>query len=89
MREQSPGLAGLPFNNPEWDYSDQYHEIQAKNALEALERGDTRTVRRILNEMVEIAAGYRRGKRSLIVVGAGRVLRGLGRRTGKKKGGRP
>lgn len=69
-RREVPTLAGLPFGDPVWDYSYAYYEVQARNALQALDGGDAPTARRILGEMAELAEGLRQGKRFLITIGA-------------------
>ncbi len=71
LAQRETGLAGLPFDDPVWDYSVVHYEIQAKDALDALEHGDLETARRILQDMVDLAEGARQGKRFLLIIGEG------------------
>jgi hypothetical protein len=69
LLETSRTLGALPFGDPVWDYSYDYYQLQAQQALEALGRGDVKTAQRILKEMRELAEGVRKGKRYLIIIG--------------------
>lgn len=62
-KQDASGHARRSFNPAEWDYTSRYHALQARAALEAIDRGDTEAGRRILREMLELAGRLKAGHR--------------------------